>query len=140
MNVWIVSAQEAPAAPVSEALERDPTWVGHTCNELAREQRWLVAPRAEQGSDVTEQSYSFRHALFRQVLYEHITPLLRSQLHRKVGAALERERAAGVPVSAAELAMHFERGREPITALRYYAEGAKSALLHLSPAECMAGM
>jgi tetratricopeptide (TPR) repeat protein len=72
------------------------------------------------------------------VLYEHTGPLSRSQLHRKVGAALERDRAAGVAVSAAELAMHFERGREPITALRYYAEAAKSALLHLSPAECMA--
>jgi tetratricopeptide (TPR) repeat protein len=58
-------------------------------------------------------------------------------LHRKVGAALERERAAGVPVTAAQLALHFERGREPMTALRYYAEAAEHALAHLSPAECM---
>ena len=33
--------------------------------------------------------------------------------------------------------MHFERGREPLTALRYYAEAAEAALAHLSPAECM---
>ncbi len=33
--------------------------------------------------------------------------------------------------------MHFERGREPMTALRYYAEAAEAALRHLSPAECM---
>ena len=38
---------------------------------------------------------------------------------------------------AAELAMHFERGRDPMTALRYYAEAAEAALSHLSPAECM---
>ena len=33
--------------------------------------------------------------------------------------------------------MHFERGRAPMAALRYYVEGAETALLHLSPAECM---
>ncbi len=33
--------------------------------------------------------------------------------------------------------MHFERGRAPMAALRYYAEGAETALLHLSSAECM---
>jgi ATP/maltotriose-dependent transcriptional regulator MalT len=33
--------------------------------------------------------------------------------------------------------MHFERGREPMTALRYYAQAAEAALLHLSPAQCM---
>ena len=41
------------------------------------------------------------------------------------------------PSAPAELATHFERGREPMTALRYYAEAAQAALLHLSPAECM---
>ncbi|HEY9183009.1 MAG TPA: transcriptional regulator, partial [Gammaproteobacteria bacterium] len=59
-------------------------------------------------------------------------------LHLKVGRALERERAAGVPVSPAELATHFERGHEPMTALRYYAEAAQGALLQLSPADSMA--
>jgi hypothetical protein len=36
-----------------------------------------------------------------------LCPAARAQLHSKVGAALERERAAGVPIAAAELAMHF---------------------------------
>ena len=118
---------------LSQALERDAAWVGQTCDELAREQLWLIAPRAGQGSDAPEQPYSFRHALFRQVLYERTAPSARVQLHRKVGAALERERAAGVPVAAAELAMHFERGREPMTALRYYAEAAEAALRTSAP-------
>ena len=34
-------------------------------------------------------------------------------------------------------AMHFERGREPMTALPYYAQGAEAALLNLCPAQCM---
>jgi hypothetical protein len=44
--------------------------------------------------------------VFRQVLYERTAPLARAQVHRKVRAALEKERPAGVPVTAAELAMH----------------------------------
>ena len=89
------------------------------------------------GSNAAELPYSFRHALFRQVLYERTNPSVRLELHRKVGTTLERERAAGAQVAAAELAMHFELGREPMTALRYYAEAAEGALARLSPAECM---
>ena len=43
----------------------------------------------------------------------------------------------GGTVAATELAMHFDRGRSPLAALRYYAEAAQAALLHVSPAECM---
>ena len=68
------------------------------------------------------------------MLYERTAPVGSRELHRKAGAALERERAAGAAVTAAELAMHFERGRDPMPALRYYAEAAEAALLHFSPA------
>jgi DNA-binding winged helix-turn-helix (wHTH) protein/tetratricopeptide (TPR) repeat protein len=123
---------------ISDVLERDVAWVCETCEQLAAERFWLAAPRAEEGNDAPELPYSFRHALFRQVLYERTARLARAQLHRKVGAALERQRAAGAPVGAAELAIHFERGREPMSAMRYYAEAAESALLRLSPAQCVA--
>jgi DNA-binding winged helix-turn-helix (wHTH) protein len=122
---------------ISGALERDAVWVAQTCDELAREQLWLVAPRAEIGCNAAELPYSFRHALFRKVLYERTNPSTRSQLHRKVGTTLERERAPSAPVAAAELAMHFEVGREPMAALRYYVEAAEAALARLSPRECM---
>jgi DNA-binding winged helix-turn-helix (wHTH) protein/tetratricopeptide (TPR) repeat protein len=132
-----VCGVEFRVSKLSQVLERDAGSVGQTCGELAREQFWLVAPRAEEGRDGTEPPYAFRHALFRQVLYERMAPFVRAQLHRKVGAALERERAAGVPVTAAQLAMHFERGGEPLTALRYYVEAADEALSHFAPDDCM---
>lgn len=118
------------------ALERDVASVAHACEDLVREHVWLTAPRAGRGDETAELPYAFRHALFRQVLYDRTASSARTHLHRKVGAALERERSAGVPVAAAELAMHFDRGRQPMTALRYYAEAAEAALLHLSPASC----
>lgn len=119
------------------ALERDVASVAHACEELVREHVWLTAPRAAEGDEAAEPPYAFRHALFRQVLYDRTAPSARTHLHRKVGAALELERSAGVPVAAAELAMHFDRGRQPMTALRYYAEAAEAALLHFSPASCL---
>lgn len=137
LSVAAVCGVEFRAGTVSDALERDAAWVGQTCDELARARLWLSAPRAEEEREGSELPYSFRHALFRQVLYQRTARSTRAQLHRRVAAALERERVAGVPVAAAELAMHFERGREPITASRYYAEAAEAALQHLSPAECM---
>ena len=70
------------------------------------------------------------------MLYDRTAPATRSELHRRVGAALERQRAEGVPVAAAELAMHFERGREPMKALSHYVEAAEAAQNHFSPAEC----
>ncbi|HUH93107.1 MAG TPA: AAA family ATPase [Casimicrobiaceae bacterium] len=122
---------------VSAALDRDVALVGRTCDDLAREQLWLAAPRAEEGRDAQEPPYSFKHALFRQVLYDRTAPATRRELHSRVGTALERQRAEGVPVAAAELAMHFERGREPLKALSCYVEAAEAALHHFSPAECM---
>ncbi len=94
-------------------------------------------PRAAADADTADPPYSFRDALFREVLYDRTAPSARTHLHRKVGAGLERERSAGVPVAAAELAMHFDRGRQPMPALRYYAEAAQAALLHFSPASCL---
>ncbi len=137
LSAAAVCGIEFPINTISGVLERDAVWVGQTCDDLAREQLWLVAPGAERGTNALALPYSFRHALFRQVLYERTNPSARSQLHRKVGTTLERERAPGAPVAAAELAMHFELGREPMAALRYYVEAAEAALARLSPRECM---
>jgi DNA-binding winged helix-turn-helix (wHTH) protein len=122
---------------VAAALGREAAWVGQTCERLARGQMWLAAPKAEEPADAAEQPYAFRHAFFREVLYERTPPLARAQAHRQVGAALEAERRQGRAVPPAQLAMHFDRGRDPATALRHYAEAAEAALWHLSPVECM---
>ena len=125
------------ASVVAGAIERDVVSVAQSCDALAREQLWLAAPHGEPGGAAQEPQYSFRHALFRQVLYERTEPTARAQLHGRIGSALERLRAAGVPATAAELAMHFERGRQPVAAMRYYAEAANAALESLSADACL---
>jgi DNA-binding winged helix-turn-helix (wHTH) protein/tetratricopeptide (TPR) repeat protein len=137
LSAAAVCGVEFRVETVSLALERDLASVADTCEELVREQVWLTRSRAAELEETMELPYSFRHALFRQVLYDRTPRSLRTHLHRQVGAALERERMAGVPVAASELATHFDRARQPMIALRYYAEAAEAALLHFSPALCI---
>lgn len=122
---------------LARVLGRDAVHIAEICAELVRERLWLMAARPAEQLDGVGRSYAFRHALFRERLHEGTPLSARTELHRGTGAALEEERAAGVDVTAAELATHFDLGRSPMTALRYYAEAAQAALLHLSPAEAM---
>lgn len=117
-------------------LGRDARSIAQACGELAQQQLWLKALPAERG-DASQPPFSFRHALFRQVLYDRTAVAARIELHRGVGTALERERSDGVAVGPAELAMHFERGGEATKALHSYAEAAETALSQLAPIECM---
>jgi DNA-binding winged helix-turn-helix (wHTH) protein/tetratricopeptide (TPR) repeat protein len=131
LSAAAVCGVEFRVATLARALEREAAWVAEVCDALARERLWLRSGAGEEGT------YVFRHALFRQVLYERTAATTRVQLHRAVGAALERNRANGMPVAAAELAMHFEYAREPAMALRYQAEAAEGALVRFSPEECL---
>jgi DNA-binding winged helix-turn-helix (wHTH) protein/tetratricopeptide (TPR) repeat protein len=123
-----VCGMELDIATLAGLVERDDASVAESCAELARDQRWLT--------EVGER-YAFRHALYREILYKRIGPRVRVELHRKVAAALERGRANGYAVSAAELASHFELAREPMRALRYHGEAAEAALARFSPEESM---
>jgi DNA-binding winged helix-turn-helix (wHTH) protein/tetratricopeptide (TPR) repeat protein len=132
-----VCGVEFRSGTVARMLERDVASVAESFAELTRQQRWLIEVPLAPCAGVPDAGYVFRHALYREVLYRRIGPLARVELHRNVAAALERERADGRNVSAAELASHFELGRDPMPALRYYAEAAESALMHVSPSQTM---
>lgn len=122
------------AETLALVLGRDLASLAHACEELVRGRMWLTRSRIADEGEAPTLPYAFRHALLRQVLYERTPLSLRVDLHRQVAVALERERSFGVPVAASELAMHFERARQPMIALRYYAEAAEAALTHFSPA------
>lgn len=136
LSAAAVCGTEFRVDTLAGVMEADAATVGQACEELVRQQLWLRPCSGPPGA-ATNMPYSFRHALFRQVLYERIAPAARAQLHRKVGSALERERAAGATVTAAELAMHFDRGDDAKAAARYYVEAAKAASLQFSPGESL---
>lgn len=99
------------------------------CATWAGEGRFLVAEGTVTWPDGRLAAcYRFRHALFQEVLYGCISPERRARLHRLVGDRLERawgERAGEI---AAELAVHFEQGRELDRAVSYAERAARRAL------------
>src|SRR5574341_249643 len=56
--------------------------------------------------------YRFAHALYQRVLYEDLVAPRRAELHRRAGERLLRCWGENAPTRAAEMAEHFERGRD----------------------------
>jgi tetratricopeptide (TPR) repeat protein/predicted Ser/Thr protein kinase len=63
--------------------------------------------------------YRFAHALYQNVLYGDLVSKRRRLLHRQAGERLERHYGKQAARVAAQLAVHFERGREPARAVEY---------------------
>lgn len=137
LNTAAVSGMELNTDTLSHVLGWDEFQITELCDELVRERIWLVAAKPDYAEPKVGHTFEFRHALYRQRLYDTTTAAARSALHHKIGTVLEEQRAQGHSVAATELASHFDLGHVPLKALHYYAEAAQTALLHLSPAECM---
>jgi predicted ATPase len=121
-----VAGAEFSAAAVAAALEEDVIEVEERCEELARRRQFLQASRTGESPDGAAQ-YRFIHALYQNTLYQRIPAARRSQLHRRIGEheeAFMGERASEI---AAELAMHFEQGRDFDRAAHYLRQAADNA-------------
>jgi hypothetical protein len=74
------------------------------------------------------QSYAFRHAVFRQVLYNEIAPSRRARLHRAIGARLEEiyppDQRSDLAVP---LAQHFAAAHDWPRALDYFRSALRVA-------------
>jgi DNA-binding SARP family transcriptional activator len=101
------------------ALDREADAIAARFATLARTTR-LIERRAD--------GYAFAHGLDREVLYELVPEERRAELHRRIGAQLEARYGARAPELAAELAYHFERGRDPSRAVRFLALAAGRSL------------
>jgi DNA-binding winged helix-turn-helix (wHTH) protein len=122
---------------LADALERDAAWTDRHCDTLARAQQWLARPPAVRGAGAPAVRYAFRHALYWHVFYQRVGALARVELHRRIARSMERRRAEGASIAAAELALHFEFSHQPDAAVRHYAEAAENALRHFAPTEAM---
>src|SRR5215510_12073219 len=99
------------------------------CAAWAREGQFLTAEGASSWPDGTLAArYGFRHDLFQEVVYARISPERRARLHRQIGARLEKAYGKRAATIAAELAMHFDRGRDPQTAALYLEQAARNSL------------
>jgi len=124
-----VAGMQFSAAAVAAGLEEGSEAVEERCATLARRGQFLQPSGVEEWPDGTLiGGYRFRHTLYRQVVYDRLPVGRRTRLHARIGERMEagyRERAVE---RAAELATHFEQGREYRKALAYLRMTAEKAV------------
>ncbi|MGH9674428.1 MAG: serine/threonine-protein kinase PknK, partial [Bryobacteraceae bacterium] len=81
--------------------------------------------------------YRFAHALYQNVLYEDTLSRRRVLLHRQTAERLEQHYGPQAPRIAAQLAVHFERGREYGRAIDYLVHAGDTAALRCANAEAV---
>ena len=124
-----VAGTEFTVAAIAAALKQEIDSVEDICEGLAWQGLFLIERGiAEWPDGVVSGRYSFRHALYQNVLYERIAEARRVRLHRLIGERLEIGHGTQVQEIAAELAVHFERGHEYHRAVRYCEQAGRNAI------------
>ena len=130
LEVASIVGVEFSSAEVATGLKIEVEAVEAQCDDLVRKGQFLRALGVEEWPDGTlGERYSFLHALYRDVLYGRLAETRRVRLHRRIG---ERKEAAYGPQHvgevAAELAVHFEKGRDIPRAVLHLQQAGKIAL------------
>jgi predicted ATPase len=134
-STFAVAAVAAGVAQAPETLEVRLT-------AFARQGRFIQAAGTETWPDGTVTAcYQFRHALYHEVVYARVSAGHRVRLHQQIGVRKETGYGAQARQIAAELALHFTRGRDAgraVTYLQYAGENAlrrsayQEAITHLT--------
>jgi DNA-binding winged helix-turn-helix (wHTH) protein/predicted ATPase len=123
-----VAGIEFSAAAVAAGVETATESVEERCEGFARQAHFLRTSGAADWPDGTVASrYSFLHALYQEVLYERIPARRRQRLHQRIGEQEEHAYGARAKEIAAELAVHFEQGRDYRKAVQYLQQAGENA-------------
>jgi DNA-binding winged helix-turn-helix (wHTH) protein/tetratricopeptide (TPR) repeat protein len=124
-----VAGPEFSAAMVAAALDRSEESVEIQCTTLARQGRFLRDGQPAVWPDGTvDTRFSFTHTLYQDMLYERVPVGRLVRFHQRIGTRLEAAYHAQDRKPAAELALHFGRGRDPERAAHYLLLAARQAL------------
>ena len=127
LEVASVAGAEFSAAVLGAdgAIER----VDAQCAALARRGQFVRAQGMVSWPDGTVSGgYRFIHALHQETLYDRIPVSRRVGLHKRIGMQLEAGYRNQAPERAAELAMHFEQGRDIQRAVFYLQHAGDQAV------------
>lgn len=124
-----VGGVEFAADAVASALEMNPEHVEQLCDDLVRQAVFLRRAGIHEWPDATVVTrYGFRHALYQHLWYERLPARRRQRLHAGIGERLERSFGHRAGEIAAELAVHFDEGRDLPRAVHYRQHAARNAL------------
>src|SRR5262249_23019339 len=129
LEVASVAGMEFSAAAVAAGSETILEEVEQQCAALARRGQFLQAKGAAEWPDGTMAArYSFIHALYQEVTYEQIPVGRRGNFHQRIGERIETAYDKQVGEVAAELAVHFEQGRDYHKTVQYLQQAGQNAI------------
>jgi DNA-binding winged helix-turn-helix (wHTH) protein/predicted ATPase len=124
-----VAGAEFSATAVAAGLDMAVGAVEEACEGLARKRQFLERLGTAEWPDGTlTTQHRFIHTLYQNVLYERVPPGRRASLHLRIGERQERAYQHRPGEVAAELAVHFERGRNFQRAIQYHGQAAQNAM------------
>ena len=120
----VTFADAAVAAGLEAPADQMETW----CEALTRYQVLQPVGLTQWPDGTVTTHYTFTHALYQQAAYERMGVVRRIQLHHRLGTRLEAAYGARAGEIAAELAMHFEHGRDYHRAVQYLQQAGENAM------------
>jgi predicted ATPase len=113
---------------IGTTLDIQPDQIEEICDRIAERQQFIKSAGIEELPDGSvSANYEFRHSLYRQAIYRRLSEGTRLRLHRSLGERLKALCTPSKKELAAELAAHFEAGREYEQAVRYLILAAENA-------------
>ncbi|ETX04021.1 MAG: hypothetical protein ETSY2_31215, partial [Candidatus Entotheonella gemina] len=123
-----VAGTEFEVAVLAAAVQRELDSVEEACEQLAWQGLFLEESGVAEWTDGTVSGqYRFRHVIYRQVIYERVSAARQVRLHRLIGQRQEQGYGERSDEIAAELAVHFEHGRDYARALRFLGQASELA-------------
>jgi predicted ATPase len=139
LEVASVAGAQFSAAAVAAGTQMTISDAETYCTGLVRREQFLRTDGISEWPDGTVATrYSFLHALYQEVLYERIPAGQRISLHDWIGARIEQAYGDQARSIAAELAVHFERGRKYRKAVKYLQQAGENALQRAAHQEAIA--
>ena len=124
-----VVGRDFSVAAVVAGLQDSLDLAEERCERLARSGQILQAQGTEEWPDGTLSGrYSFRNSIYHDVLYDRIATVRKARWHKRIGEAKAQAYGQQTPDIAAELALHFEAGRDAAQAVRYRQQASAQAL------------
>lgn len=120
LEVASVAGVSFSAAVIAARLQVPIEAIEKRCNALVQQQQFLRRAGTSDWPDGSLAAhYDFIHTLYQTTLYQRLTPARCASIHHTIAVRLEQAYAEQSNTVAAELAFHFEQGRDYDRAVTY---------------------
>ncbi len=123
-----VAGDPFAVAAIASGTSLSEVWIESRCAAWTRAHLLTLDGVGAWPDGTVSARYHFRHALFHETAYARTSPERRARLHHLIGNRLEGAYAIDASSIAAELAVHFEQGRDLDKAASYLALAAQNAM------------